>query len=66
VDSHAVVDGSCLGPAAAVVVDSPCTLVEGMAVVADGKDTMRRVIGLESARRFDGVVVLLRVLLSIN
>jgi hypothetical protein len=49
-----------------VAVDLPCALVKGMAVVADGKETVRRVIGLESARGFDGVVGLFRVLLSIN
>lgn len=66
VDSHAVVDRSCLGPVAAVAVDLPCALVEGIAVVADGKETMRRVIGVKRARGFDGVAELLRVLLPIN
>jgi hypothetical protein len=51
---------------AAVAVDLPCALVEGIAVVADGKETMRRVIGVKSARGFDGVAGLLRVLLPIN
>ena len=34
VDSHAKVDGLCLGPAtaAAVAMDLPCALVDGMAV----------------------------------